>query len=144
MTKAEPKKRVKGQFDETTKEPKLHLTDFEDVEDDLDDEDEEDFDEEEEDEEEISDSIRVFFRERPITRRFAAKQTLTSGGNLDRVYSVKDHGKKYRAAAIEFIQSMLTVDQDSTERPKFLRVVGLDEEECENLGLTDTGVVKPQ
>lgn len=121
-------------------DPDVLATGFEEEED----EDEEEFELDEEEEEVFEDEIVVHFNERTITRRFAANQILKSGGVQARKFAKELHGKNYRMNACEFIETLLTQDENSTERPKFIRAEGLSADERESLELNDKGVWKHQ
>lgn len=90
---------------------------------------------EESEEEQVADenAITVHYRERSITRRFGPGQVLKSGGDLKRVFSESEHGKKYRVNAMDFIRTMMLKDEDYHQRPRLLKVEGLNETEMETL-----------
>lgn len=67
--------------------------------------------------------VVVHYREKTITRRFSPKQVVKSGGDLVRVYDESNHGEDYSELANEFIEGMQTQDENSSERPKFLKKI---------------------
>lgn len=110
---------------------------------------EEEFPEEEEfeesDEEELEDDeIRVTYKEMLITRKFAVNQITKSGGILTRSFAPELHGKKYRALACQFIETMMLSDENTHARPRLIKAEGLTEDEISALGLHQDGTPKAQ
>lgn len=126
------RKRIKAPHPKEN-EPDFTKTEFEEEE-------FEEEDEESEEEEELeNDEIRVTYKEMLITRRFSANQVTRSGGILVRTFAQDLHGKKYRALACQFIETMMMSDENTQARPRLVRAEGLNEEEIKKLQLREDG-----